>query len=127
MNTIILCGRLTKDPSYATTQGGQNYAKFSLAVDRVGQEKTDFIDCTAWGKTAELVNRYLVKGRQVIVQGSLYIDTYERDGVKRTKADVRVDRVEFVGSKENTAQNANNGADGDINRLKPIDDEDIPF
>lgn len=102
MNTILICGRLTKNPSYATTKSGQNYAKFSLAVDRVGQENTDFIDCTAWGKTAELVNRYLVKGRQVIVQGSLHIDTYEKDGVKRNKADVRVDRVEFVGSKEKT-------------------------
>lgn len=128
MNTIAISGRLTRDPECTTIQSGNKYAKFSLAVDRVYQkDKTDFIDVIAWDKTADLVERYLVKGRQVIVQGSLQIDTYERDGVKRTKAVVRADRVEFIGSNPNTAQNQNDGAKTATPTLTPIDDDDCPF
>ena len=125
MNSIAISGRLTRDPETATLQNGNKYSKFSLAVDRPFQkDKTDFIDVIAWEKTAELVERYLVKGRQVIVQGSLQIDTYEKDGVKRTKAVVRADRVEFIGGGQNTAQNQNDGVKP---TLTPTDDEDCPF
>ncbi len=133
MNSINISGRLTKDPSLATIQSGNKYCKFTVAVDRPFQkDKTDFIDVIAWDKTAELVAKYLTKGRQVIVQGSLQIDTYEVDGAKRTKAVVRADRVEFIGSNPNTAQNQNAGAtdtmDSDIDRLKPTADyDDMPF
>ena len=125
MNNIIISGRLTRDPETAALQSGNKYSKFSLAVDRPFQkDKTDFIDVIAWEKTAELVERYLVKGRQVIVQGSLQIDTYEKDGVKRTKAVVRADRVEFIGGGQNTAQNQNDGVKP---TLTPTDAEDCPF
>lgn len=125
MNSIAISGRLTRDPETVSMQDGNKYSKFSLAVDRPYQkDKTDFIDVIAWNKTAELVERYLVKGRQVIVQGSLQIDTYERDGVKRTKAVVRAERVEFIGSNPNTAQNQNDGVKP---TLTPTEDDDCPF
>lgn len=132
MNSINISGRLTKDPQAATLQSGTKYCKFTVAVDRPFQkDKADFIDVIAWDKTADLVQRYLVKGRQVIVQGSLQIDTYEKDGVKRTKAVVRADRVEFIGGNPNTAQNQNVGVtdtrDSDINNLKPADYDDMPY
>lgn len=125
MNSIAISGRLTRDPETVSMQDGNKYSKFSLAVDRPYQkDKTDFIDVIAWNKTAELVARYLVKGRQVIVQGSLQIDTYERDGVKRTKAVVRAERVEFIGTNPNTAQNQNDGVKP---TLTPTEDDDCPF
>lgn len=125
MNSIAISGRLTRDPETVSMQDGNKYSKFSLAVDRPYQkDKTDFIDVIAWNKTAELVERYLVKGRQVIVQGSLQIDTYERDGVKRTKAVVRAERVEFIGTNPNTAQNQNDGVKP---TLTPTEDDDCPF
>ena len=120
MNSIAISGRLTRDPETVSMQDGNKYSKFSLAVDRTyHKDKTDFIDVIAWNKTAELVERYLVKGRQVIVQGSLQIDTYERDGVKRTKAVVRAERVEFIGTNPNTAQNQNDGAKSATPTLTP--------
>lgn len=125
MNNIAISGRLTRDPETVSMQDGNKYSKFSLAVDRPYQkDKTDFIDVIAWNKTAELVERYLIKGRQVIVQGSLQIDTYERDGVKRTKAVVRAERVEFIGTNPNTAQNQNVGVKP---TLTPTEDDDCPF
>lgn len=125
MNNIAISGRLTKDPSLATIQSGNKYCKFTVAVDRPFQkDKTDFIDVIAWDKTAELVVRYLVKGRQVIVQGSLQIDTYEKDGAKHTKAVVRAERVEFIGTNPNTAQNQNDGVKP---TLTPTEDDDCPF
>ncbi len=128
MNSIAISGRLTRDPETVSMQDGNKYSKFSLAVDRPYQkDKTDFIDVIAWNKTAELVERYLVKGRQVIVQGSLQIDTYERDGVKRTKAVVRAERVEFIGGNPNTAQNQNDGVKGATPTLTATDDDDCPF
>lgn len=130
MNSVILCGRLTKDPDGGTTQNGHTYSKFSLAVDRV-KGNTDFIDCIAWDKTAELTNKYLVKGRQVIAQGSLQIDTYTaKDGTKRTKAVVSCERIEFVGGKEKTAQNRNEGVKHEsMDDLAPVDvsADDMPF
>lgn len=128
MNNIAISGRLTRDPETVSMQDGNKYSKFSLAVDRPYQkDKTDFIDVITWNKTAELVERYLVKGRQVIVQGSLQIDTYERDGVKRTKAVVRAERVEFIGSNPNTAQNQNDGAKSASTTLTLTEDDDCPF
>lgn len=130
MNSIILCGRLTRNPEGATTQSGHAYAKFTLAVDRIKGEP-DFIDCIAWDKTAELVDKYLTKGRQCLVQGALQIDTYQaKDGTKRNRAVVRCDRVEFVGGNGNTAQNRNDGVkDGNDIQLTPVDvsQEEIPF
>lgn len=132
MNKVFLCGRLTKDPDIRTFDGGKMVAKFGLAVSRTyDRETADFFDCECWGKTAELVARYVVKGKQVIVEGELRNDTYERDGVKRTKTVIRADRVEFIGNSQNTAQNQNGGVkqakDNNIDDLQPIDDDDMPF
>lgn len=132
MNKVFLCGRLTKDPDIRTFDGGKMVAKFGLAVNRTyDRETADFFDIECWGKTAELVARYVVKGKQVIIEGELRIDTYERDGVKRTKTVVKADRVEFIGNSQNTAQNQNNGVkqakDSNIDDLQPIDDYDMPF
>ena len=134
MNTVILIGRLTKDPKY-TANTGNAMARFTVAVDRglskekkseaeqKGQQVADFIGCVCWGKTAELVGRYFNKGSQIALQGRIQTGSYEaQDGTRRYTTDVVVDRFEFIGSggqKENQDYGmANDGF--------PIVD-DIPF
>jgi len=99
MNLVVLTGRLTKDPELKYGQSGKAYCRFSLAVDRTFQDGADFIECTAFGKTAELIGEYLRKGRMAGVQGRLQHDSYELNGEKRYRTYVVVDRIEFLGGK----------------------------
>lgn len=100
MNLVVLTGRLTRDPELKFGQSGKAYSRFSLAVDRPFQKgEADFINCVAFGKTAELIGEYLRKGRKVGVQGKLQMNRYEVNGEKRTSYDVLVDTVEFLESK----------------------------
>ena len=82
LNHITIMGRLCADPVYRTTGSGISVANFSVAVDRDfsgkdgGEKETDFIDCTAWRKTAEFVTKYFTKGRMIVVSGRLQIYSY---------------------------------------------------
>ncbi len=97
MNTIILTGRLTRDPELKFGQSGKAYSRFSLAVDRpFSKDEVDFINCVAFGKTAELIGEYLRKGKKAGVTGRLQMNRYEVNGEKRTSYDVIVDMVEFL-------------------------------
>ena len=101
LNQIVLMGRLTKDPEIRMTQSQKSVASFTLAVDRdyqqAGERKeTDFISCVAWGRTADFVHQYFVKGQMAVVTGRLQLrDWTDRDGNKRTAAEVVADRVYF--------------------------------
>ena len=99
MNQVTLIGRLTKkaDVGYAHNSD-MAIAKFTLAVDRMKKGEADFIRVTAFGKTAEIVDRYTDKGRQLAVQGRLQTGSYEKDGKKVFTMDVIADRVELIGS-----------------------------
>lgn len=100
MNVIILTGRLTRDPELKFGQSGKAYSRFTLAVDRPMQKgEADFINCVAFGKTAELIGEYLRKGRKAGVTGRLQMGKYEVNGEKRTSYDVVVDTIEFLESK----------------------------
>ena len=100
MNVIILTGRLTRDPELKFGQSGKAYSRFTLAVDRPMQKgEADFINCVAFGKTAELIGEYLRKGRKAGVTGRLQMGKYEVNGEKRTSYDVVVDNIEFLESK----------------------------
>lgn len=100
MNLVVLTGRLTRDPELKFGQSGKAYSRFSLAVDRPMQKgETDFINCVAFGKTAELIGEYLRKGRKAGVTGRLQMSRYEVNGEKRTSYDVVVDTIEFLESK----------------------------
>lgn len=100
MNLVVLTGRLTRDPELKFGQSGKAYSRFSLAVDRPFQKgEADFINCVAFGKTAELIGEYLRKGRKVGVNGRLQMNRYEANGEKRTSYDVLVENIEFLESK----------------------------
>lgn len=104
-NKIILIGRLTHDPELRYTNAGNAVSNFSLAVDRgfknqQGEKQTDFIDCAAWGKTAENTAQYMRKGSLVCVEGRLQIESYEKDGIRRKKAWVVCENVRFLERKK---------------------------
>ena len=98
-NLVILTGRLTKEPELKFGASGTAYCKFTLAVNRMKKDDpADFIFCSAFGKTAELIAEYVKKGNKLGVQGRLQQDTYEKDGEKISKTGVTVDKIEFLES-----------------------------
>ncbi|MCQ2567945.1 MAG: single-stranded DNA-binding protein [Mogibacterium sp.] len=117
MNSVVLIGRLTRDPELSYTPNTQTaVAHFSIAVDRPrrnGEDAgADFIRITVFGKQAETVDRYLSKGKQVAVQGRIQTGSYKnRDGVTVYTTDVIADRVEFLGSSQ-----SNGGGQGGAGR-----------
>lgn len=98
MNTVNLIGRLTKDIEVKYTGSQKAVAKFTLAVN--GINETDFIRCEAWEKNAENLGKYCHKGSQIGIVGRLKSGEYEKDGVKVYTQDVIVQRVFFIGNKE---------------------------
>ena len=111
LNHIVLMGRLTRDPELRRTGSGIAVASFSLAVDRDfgssannGEKETDFIDIVAWRNTAEFVSKYFTKGRMAGVSGRLQIRNWQdKEGNKRSSAEVVADNVYFGDSKRDNA------------------------
>lgn len=98
MNTVILVGRLVRDPETRYANDIQITA-FTMAVNRLKRDEADFPRVKSFGKTAEICQKYLAKGRQVAVRGRLQTGSYEKDGVKHYTTDVIADEVQFIGSK----------------------------
>jgi single-strand DNA-binding protein len=113
LNHITVMGRLVRDPELRHTSSGVPVASFTLAVDRdfadkqSGQKETDFIDCTAWRSTAEFVSKYFTKGRMAAVSGRLQMRKWEdKDGNKRTSAEIVAENVYFGDSKKDDQSGA---------------------
>jgi single-strand DNA-binding protein len=113
LNKVMLIGRLTRDPEVRTFSNGGKVAKFGFAVNnrkknqQTGQWEDDpvFLDVEAFnrgelGKQADLVEQYLTKGRQVFLEGHLRLDSWEKDGQKRTRLVIVVDNLQFLDSKQ---------------------------
>jgi single-strand DNA-binding protein len=114
-NKVILLGNLTRDIELRHTQSGQALAKFGMAINRKysvnGEQKetTCFVDLTAWGRQAEVLNQYVKKGSQLFIEGRLEYSTWEaQEGGKRSKLEVVVENFQFVGS----ARGAGGGGGG---------------
>ncbi len=136
MNFVVLAGRLTSDPELKYTQAGKAFAKFSIAIARTyNRDEVDFINCTAWGKTAEIAGEYLRKGSMIGVQGSLRVSQYEQDGQKRSRTEVQVNSLEFLDSKKSSMQPSGSGKDSDdfdeyvasADNSNSGTDDDFPF
>lgn len=106
MNCVVLMGRLTKDPETRYTQEGMCVARYTLAVDRRGKEKSaDFISCIAFGKSGEFVEKYFTQGMRVTVRGRIQTGSYtNKEGRKIYTTDVVVEDQEFAQSKSENAQ-----------------------
>lgn len=115
MNSIILIGKLGRDPELSYLTSGTAICKFSLAVDRVaraGDEKqVDWFNIVVFGAQGENANRYLKKGNQCAVMGRVQTGNYtDRQGVKRNTFDIIADRVEFLTPRQQETQPAFRGA-----------------
>ena len=119
LNHIVIMGRLARDPELRHTQNGTPVASFRLAVDRdfkdknTGERTTDWIDVVAWRGTGEFVSRYFSKGRMAVVEGRLQIREWtDKEGNRRTTAEVVADNVYFGDSRRDGDGGGNYGANG---------------
>ena len=132
MNKIIISGRLVRDAelSYIASAATPKIS-FTLAVERNYQKdknnkKVDFINMEMIGKHTENLCQYVTKGKQILVEGELNIDNYEKDGEKRSFTKVKVDRLEFLGGA--TTEKKANADTLEFADFQEVDnDEDIPF
>lgn len=135
-------GRLTRDPEVRYTQGDNTsaVARFSLAVDRRfkkdGDQTADFINCVAFGKTGEFIEKYGHKGTKFVVEGRIHTGSYtNKDGQKVYTTDVVVEQVEFAESKASADGNATGNTynfdsstnAGFMNIPDGVEDEGLPF
>ena len=138
MNKVVLIGRLTKDPDIRYSPGSQTaVARFSLAISRGkkanGEDAgSDFPNIVAFGKTAELIERYVSKGQQIAIEGRIQTGSYERDGIKHYTTEIVAERLEFLGKKDNMGTNSKPSSErentNDITDIFPdITEDDIPF
>lgn len=136
MNLVVLNGRLTRDPELKFGQSGKAYSRFSIAVDRGFQsDKTaqtaDFINCVAFGKTAEFIGEYFRKGRKILLNGKLQMSQYESEGKKVTTYVVVVDSVEFGESKTNSTDTSSYNNDfsksfsKNMNETEPVFEDEV--
>ena len=119
MNKVILMGRLTRDPEVRYSQGASQtaVARFSVAVDRrfkrEGEPDADFFNCTAFGKQAEFIERYLHKGIKIVLSGRIQNDNYtNKEGQMVYSVRVMVDEIEFAESKNASGGNSYGGNAG---------------
>lgn len=127
MNRVILIGRVTKD--IEVRYGESAYCRFSLAVDRRG-EGVDFLNCVAFGKTAEFIGKYFSKGQRMALEGRIQTGSYtNRDGKKVSTCDIVVDSVEFTekkSSESNTEDVPQTKAEEFVS-ADALDDYGLPF
>ncbi|MAH65804.1 MAG: single-stranded DNA-binding protein [Phycisphaerae bacterium] len=119
-NQVILLGNLTRDIELRHTPSNQTVANIGLAVNRTFQtkdgerrEETTFVDCESWGRQAEVMAQYLSKGRPVLIQGRLKLDSWQdKDGGNRSKLKVVVENFQFVGGREGGGSGGGDGGGG---------------
>lgn len=137
MNKVILLGRLTRDPEVRYSQGNEPMAiaRYGLAVNRrfkrEGEQEADFINCVAFGNNAEFAEKYLQKGKKILVEGRIQTGSYtNRDGVKVYTTDIVIESQEFAESKssgQNTQERPQPATDADGFMNIPDGIEELPF
>ena len=137
MNKVIIIGRFTRDPEikYTTGENATATARFSLAVNRrfknkEGNYDADFINCVAFGKTAEFIEKYFTKGMAIGITGRIQTGSYtNKEGQKVYTTDVVVEETEFVESKNKGASDnvPNNNANSNSDFEETASDDEMPF
>lgn len=136
LNRVILTGRLTRDPEFRASQSGVGVAKITVAVDNFykKEKKTSFIDCTGFGKTAELLRDYFKKGSPIGIDGALHQENWEKDGEKKSKIVIYIEKIDFIGAGKEKPENEKKGSsDKSFNKKQTehqnndFDDSDLPF
>ncbi|MEO2046667.1 MAG: single-stranded DNA-binding protein [Pirellulales bacterium] len=117
-NRVVLVGNLTRDPELRYIPSGTAVSEIGLAInDRFKRneqwvEETTFVDVTLWARTAEVANEYLSKGSSVLIEGRLKLDTWEKDGQKRSKLRVIGEKMQMLGGRSQGGGAQGEGAQG---------------
>jgi len=161
LNRVMLMGNLTRDPELRYTPNNTAVVNLGIAINRTWknpqgerQEETTFVDCEAWGRTGEVINQYLRKGRPIYVEGRLRLDQWQdKEGNNRSKLKVVVDTFQFIDSRGGGEGATNSGGGRSARRdsgspegaqsypsapaassappapeaHQPVSEEDIPF
>lgn len=128
INRVIIIANTTRDVELKSTPSGASVANFSIASNRKykagdeTKEEVSYFDCVAWGKLAELCEKYVKKGDRVGIEGRLQQRRWETDGKKSSKVEIVVENIQFLSNK-NKSQVGDNSSSGD----NPFSDEDILF
>ncbi len=126
VNKVFLMGNLTRDVELKHTPSNQPVANLGIATNRryrtregEDREETTFVDCEAWGRTAEVMSQYLSKGRPVFIEGRLKLETWQdKDGQKRSRMRVVIENFQFIDSR--------GGGGGGSPRPEPSQSESAP-
>lgn len=130
---VTAFGRMTKDVEIRYSQNGTAVGGFSIAIGRKqnGEDVTDFFNCTAFGKTAENIDKFFKKGNRILVYGTLQNDTYtNKEGKKVTTTKISVESFDFVDSKSESKPDSKpteNAGDGFLNIPDGLEDSELPF
>ena len=148
INYVVLVGRLTRDSELKYTASGQAICKFSIAVNRrrkngeQWEDEVNYFDIVVWGRQGEALNKYLIKGKQVGIEGELKQDRWQQDGQNRSKIEIVASNIQLFGgnpalsSSSNGASQGSGGVSGgrsekSDNAAMPAEDngfaDDIPF
>ena len=138
----IICGNITRDPELRTIANGNKVCTFSVAVNRTykdasgnNQDSVSFIECSAWGKAAEIISQYMKKGSGILVSGRLNQRSWDdkETGKKRSAVEIVVEEFSFMGGDHDGSSSSNAGASQDVIPDDIPDDagevslDDIPF
>jgi single-strand DNA-binding protein len=136
-NRVVLVGNLTRDPEFKTLKSGTALADFGLAVnDRVKtgdvwHDEATFVDCTAFGRTAEICQEFLRSGSQILVEGRLKLEQWEKDGQKRSKLKVICEQMKMLGKREGGEEQAprqnRQTRTATASSVGNFEEEDVPF
>ncbi len=140
LNQVVLVGRLTRDAELKYTNSGYAILKFSLAVNRSvkrdesWQDEVSFFNAVIFGKRAEAIAQYMLKGKQIGIAGELKQDRWEQDGQSRSRVEIVVNNLQFLGSKGSGAPQGSHTptespAGNQVDAAPMADDfnDDIPF
>ncbi len=137
INHVVLVGRLTRDAELKYTSNGSAVSKFSLAINRRKKsgdqwtEEVSFFNVVVWGRVAEALNPYMLKGKQVGVQGELRQNRWEQDGQPRSRVEITAFNIQLLGGRTGTQASEPGPAANNTNSPESFPDsdfeDDIPF
>jgi single-strand DNA-binding protein len=143
LNNVTILGRLTREPKIKQLNSGMYVCNFSIANNKTIRkenevtQKANFFECTAWGKTAETINKYFQKGQRILIHGELYQNTWEdKDtGKMRSSVNITVQSFNFIEKSDKSKQETGEDYHGigtevqpnEVPETRPITDDDIPF
>ena len=132
---VIIVGNITRDPELRSTPSGTQVCGFSVAVNRnyrdgSGEQKENvsFFDCSAWGKSGEIIAQYAKKGSGILVSGRLEQRSWEdKEGQKRSRVEIVVEDFNFIGGNDSAASGSKSASGAAASDVAPDDISDEPI